>query len=205
MSLIKLASLKEFFMKRPFSISAAAHAVRDIRNEERASSGKSKIINKIEEHLNHKNILHRSTARVFSNKIIDNDANINVDNVEKALRFGKNIHAISTKIDNSKFTLNTTVASTALGAGTGYSNSEDKKSGAVRGAIIGAGVGFGGSRALKTLANKTSILTKDMPLIHNEYFKNQDWHNRLTKANGKINKKIGNTINKHFLTKAKDK
>lgn len=201
MSLIKLASFKSFLSKRPFVFSGAAQAINDIRNGSRKSSGKVKIISEIESHLNHKNFFHRKGAEYLVNQAIDNSGNIQVDNIEQLLHKGKNIYNISSNLEKSNFEMPTTITTSVIGAGIGYSNSDDKTSGAIKGGILGAATGFGGSRGLKRLASKTKEVMKDVPKLHDEYFSNSDWHNKLTKANSKINKFIGKRINRNYITK----
>jgi hypothetical protein len=197
------------------AISTASQTINEIRNGKplnttniRGSFIDSMSGHSIQEHLgeyekyiNHKNKGINKATKYLTNKIIRKDGTIDIKNLENIMKKAKKVYNVSdTVVTKGKYLpIGGLVAGGGIGALRKPDNERSRKKNIIKGMFIGGTLGSGlkaGARSVKKALEKYRI-----PEIHDTYFADDYWKNRITKANSNPVKFVGKNIAKNVTFK----
>ena len=132
----------------------------------------------VEYEMKNKGLVGKFTRRIVDNSI-DYRGKYNIPKIEEYMRMGKKADNILNHMDKHPLSL----YGATLGGGVGALKKDDEghisKKNIVRGAIAGGTLGFGVGKGVKKFKGITTHVAK----LHDNYFKDNYWHDQLHRAN----------------------
>ena len=127
--------------------------------------------------------------KYLENKIVKKDGRIDIGQLEKKLKLAKKVHSVSSNIANKPLTISGVAAGGIAGAIKNPDENGSRKNNILSGMAIGGVLGSGAKKVAKGTRNALNKL--NVPKIHDEYFADNYWKERITRANTGSNRLIG--------------